>query len=160
MSKDLAFEQMVQESAMITALEHGEIRFPNTMTKKEAVQQGREAATKLVNDGEVDVLDALSNFARLEEVIKSFVGELRKNAQVPEKSYNKNGVTFEMRNTGDRLDYEQDEVYKELKDKLKAREELLKLAYKSKDTIYDSEGVEVPKVGIKTYGKETLIIKY
>jgi len=47
-----------------------------------------------------------------------------------------------------------------LKEQLKAREELLKMAYKSKDSIYDGEAAEVMRVGIKTVGKETLVIKF
>lgn len=160
MSKDLAFQEMEQNNSLMISLERGEIRFPHTLTKKKAQTQGKEAAKALLDKGEVDALEALSNFARFEEVIKAFVSELRKNAVVPEKEYSKNGVKFTTRSSGDRYDYAQDSVYAELQQKLSERKELLDLARKSKDTIYDSEGVEVPKVGVKTYGKETLIITY
>ena len=160
MSKDLAFQEMEKENSLMIGLERGEIRFPHTMTKKMAKQQGVEAAKTLLDKGEISAIDALSNFARFKEVVESFVSELRKNADLPEKEYEKNGVKFSMRSTGDRFDYSKDEVYAELHRKLKDREELLKLAMKSKDVIYDSEGVEVPKVGVKTYGKETLIIQF
>ena len=39
----------------------------------------------------------------------------------------------------------------------KAREELLKVAQKS--TIYDDEGVEVPKVSV-SYNKDSLVVKF
>lgn len=160
MSKDLAFEQMEKENAMLIAFQEGRLSFPNDFSKKKAKQQGTEAAKALVDAGEVDVIDALSNFTRLEELVKAFVSELRNSAELPGKEYVKNGVKFTMRSTGDRYDYAQDDVYATLQKKLKAREDLLKLALKSDETIYDSDGVEVPKVGVKTYGKETLVITY
>lgn len=160
MSKDLAFEEMEMQNEMLTAFHEGHLSFPHDFSKKKAKQQGVEAAKALVDAGEVDVIDALSNFTRLEELVRAFVSELRRSVELPEKEYVKNGVKFTMRSTGDRYDYAQDDVYATLQKKLKDREELLKLALKSDQTIYDSDGVEVPRVGVKTYGKETLVITY
>ena len=42
---------------------------------------------------------------------------------------------------------------------MQQREELLKLALKSNEPIYDSEGVEVPKVSVK-YASDSLQVKY
>jgi hypothetical protein len=50
-------------------------------------------------------------------------------------------------------------MWSQLKHKLQQREELLKLALKSDETIYDSEGVEVPKVSVK-YASDSLTVKY
>ena len=50
-------------------------------------------------------------------------------------------------------------MIKQLKHKLSQREELLKLALKSDEPIYDGEGVEVPKVSVK-YASDSLSIKY
>ena len=57
------------------------------------------------------------------------------------------------------IQYQEDEVWQELKNKLQQREELLKVALKSDETIYDSDGVEVPKVNVK-YASDSLQIKY
>ena len=35
---------------------------------------------------------------------------------------------------------------------LKVREDLLKMANRTSSPIFDGDGVEIPKVGIKTYG--------
>lgn len=42
---------------------------------------------------------------------------------------------------------------------MQQREELLKVAIKSNESIYDSEGVEVPKVSVK-YSAGSLTVKY
>ena len=68
------------------------------------------------------------------------------------------GVKVWKTNTGDRLDYDQDITHAELKAKLKERADLLKHAHKMSDQIYDSEGVAVPKVAVKTHGKEVISI--
>lgn len=57
------------------------------------------------------------------------------------------------------LKYEEDPVYKELKDKLAERKKLLDTAFQMKDPIFDSEGIEVPKVKIKSHRKESLNVK-
>lgn len=69
------------------------------------------------------------------------------------------GANLSLSSSGDRLDYEADPIYYELKTKLKEREDLLKLAFKSSDSIYDAMGAEVMKVPIKTHSKETLKVK-
>jgi hypothetical protein len=65
-----------------------------------------------------------------------------------------------MRNTGDRLDYATDPIYAQIQEQLKEREALLKVAFKSKQPIYDEHGAEVPKVPVKTHGKEALVVKF
>lgn len=61
---------------------------------------------------------------------------------------------IEVTNTGDRLNYESDEVYADLKKQLKEREELLKTAFKSNATLVDEDGLEIPKVPIKTHSSQ------
>lgn len=65
-----------------------------------------------------------------------------------------------VRNGYDILDYEKDPIYAGLQDQLKQRQELLKTAYKSKLPIYDSEGIEVPKVPVKKATGDSIIYKY
>jgi hypothetical protein len=50
-------------------------------------------------------------------------------------------------------------MWQQLKHKLSQREELLKIALKSDEPIYDSEGVEVPKVSVK-FASDSLAVKY
>lgn len=149
-------EELYHEQSMGEML----TRFPE-MTKKEIIAQAEQNAKQLLDAGEINEFDALASAERLKHFTDTFVKELRASIdQLPEKTYKRGNVEFSMRNSGDRLDYASDEMYASLQAQLKQREELLKLAYKSDQPIYDHEGVEVPKVGIKTHGKEVLTIKF
>jgi hypothetical protein len=135
-------------------------RFPE-MSKKEITAQAQENAKQMLDAGEVNEFDSLAAAERLKHYSDTFCKELRKSIDtLPEKTYNRSGVEFTISNTGDRKDYMQDELYAQLSEKVKQRKELLDLAYKSDEPIYDSEGVEVPKVGIKTHGGEVLKLKF
>lgn len=117
-------------------------------SKKELKLKAKEAVTSLLDAGDTDLTRSASNIARLKEVVTELDKQLRPHLEAAE-AY---GVKITMKNTGDRLDYEQDDVYKSLKTQLKEREDILKMAYKTSSPIYDEEGVEIPKVGIKTHG--------
>ena len=65
-------------------------------------------------------------------------------------TYNQGGKT---------LDYIKDPIYASIKLMLDDRKELLDLAFKSKDSIFDGEGTEVPKVPIKSFRKQSLNVK-
>ena len=66
-------------------------------------------------------------------------------------------MEFTRKDGAKKLNYSEDLYYSNLQTKLKAREELLKVAQKS--TIYDDEGVEVPKVSI-SHNKDSLMVKF
>ncbi len=146
---------------MMQEEENGELYVPS-ISKKEVEKRAIDNAQEVVDKGEVDIANAFADSSRVMEYLNTFVGELKKHVTPDEygKDYETKGVKISFRNSGDRLDYEQDEVYKEMKEALKEREALLKIAYKSKEAIYDHEGVEVPKVGVKTVGKETVVLTY
>lgn len=141
--------------------ETGQLYVP-TITKKEVKSKAEQDAKALIDAGNADVADAFVDATRITEYLTTFVGELKKHISPDEygKEYATKSAKITFRGTGDRLDYEQDEVYADLKERLKAREDLLKLAYKSKDMLFDSEGVEAPKVGVKSVSKETVVITY
>lgn len=139
--------------------ESGQMYVP-TITKKEIVVKAKDDVKTMVDSGEVDIAEAVIDATRLSEYLKVFVSELRNHVDDKYDKYECKGVKLTFKGTGDRLDYECDEVYTELKERLKEREELLKLAYKSKDMIFDSEGVEVPRVGLKSASKQTLNINF
>jgi len=141
--------------------ESGNLYVP-TLPKKEVKAKAIENANKIVNAGKVDLADTFADASRVKEYLTAFVEELKKHVTTEEygKEYETKGCKISFRNTGDRLDYEQDEVYSELKEKLTDRENLLKTAYKSKNMIFDADGVEVPKVGVKTPSKETVVLTY
>lgn len=65
----------------------------------------------------------------------------------------------EKSNGGSTPNYSEDELWSKLKEKLTDREMLLKVAMKSNDTIYDSDGCEVPRVS-ENIRKSSLSISY
>lgn len=139
--------------------ESGQMYVPS-IPKKEIVAKAKDDVKAMVDSGKVDIAEAVVDATRLSEYLKVFVSELRNHVDDKYDKYECKGVKLSFKGTGDRLDYEKDEVYSELKERLKAREELLKLAYKSKDMLFDSEGVDVPKVGVKSASKQTLNINF
>ena len=57
------------------------------------------------------------------------------------------------------IQYQEDPIYEELNKQLKQREELLKTALNQSEPMYDSEGIEVPKVSVK-YAKDSIQVKF
>jgi hypothetical protein len=150
-----------KEFLLMRQNEEGEIYVPS-MKKKEIQLKAEQDVNELIDKGEVDIASVFADVSRVTEYITVFGKKLRENISESEygNDYITKGAKISFRNTGDRLDYAKDEMYKELQGKLKAREELLKLAYKSKDAIFDHEGTKVMKVGIKTFGSNSVVLSY
>ena len=127
-------------------------------TKKQAEQTGIDLIDKMFADGNKTPVQFYSNIARLKAVIdsadKAFRDRLNLNAV---DSYN--GVTFTPKNGAESLNYAEDDIYVMLENKVKQRAELLKVASKSDDLIFDSEGCEVPKVS-KKFNKPSIVITF
>lgn len=135
MSKELFFEMRAEEMASL---------YDHSFTKKEAKQQGVNLVKTVLENGNATIEDLASNIVRLKEVINSADAEIRKHLK--EETFEHMGVKFAHSNGGNTINYKDDEVWSDLKNQLDQRQELLKTALKSDQPIYDSEGVEVPKV--------------
>ena len=114
-----------------------------------------------VNNGDVDALVLRIKFKAIKEIIEKVEGRIQDQCiqeALKFKGQDVDNCKIEVRNSGDRLQYDEDPIYQELKTKLKNREELLKLAYKQRGTmIFDENGIEVPVVSILA-GKESLYL--
>lgn len=128
-----------------------------TFTKKEAQTTGANLANEIAENGNVSKHEALANLLRLNEVISSAIEVLK--SKVSDEKTIVLGVEFVPNNGRAMMQYKDDAVWCELSEKLKERENLLKLATNSKDEIYDSEGVQVPKISVN-YSKSSLTIKF
>lgn len=117
-----------------------------------------------VKEGEIDPLKAYASFKGIGNTVKDATPELEKEAMIEADKYGKtfqlNGVEFAFRNGSQTLDYGKDPVWVELKEKLDARQELLKVAFKQKGVFYDDEGIEIPKVPVKTFTKDSLSVSF
>jgi hypothetical protein len=132
---------------------------PNVIEK---TTQGINAIVEAVEAGVVNPLDAFASFNKLEKLFKEAKVKIEELARdeadkYTEKTFKLGAVEFTKKQGASKLNYSEDVFYTKLVEKVKAREELLKVAQKS--TIYDDEGVEVPKVSI-SYNKDSLVVKF
>ena len=127
-------------------------------TKKEIQKSSKDFALKIIDQGEHNLFKVYAQSIRIKEAISTIEAELKK--VLPDESFESFGIKGTFRNGGETINYSEDPIYAELQRKLKEREEMLKLALFSDDTeIYDSEGIEVPKVS-KTPRKSSLAISF
>jgi hypothetical protein len=129
--------------------------YDSTFTKKEAVMTGKRMVDNVLENGNVDIMEFGANLVRLNEVVSSAVTEFRKH--IPAEKQTVLGVEFNPVNGGNAINYEDDEIYCQLKADLNARIELLKLA--QKQSFIDAYGNEVPKVSTSPR-KDSINIKF
>jgi hypothetical protein len=105
---------------------------------------------------EENAMDILILAKKLKYFAEEFVKISEKEAKMvyDQEKERYNNVTYTQ--GGAILNYFQDEKYAELSELLRQRKQLLDTAHRMKEPIYDGEGVEVPKVKIKTYRKDSL----
>ena len=144
MSKELFFEMREAES------------FDFTSTKKSIIEQGEAFVKVIKNEGLVDKHELLSKAVRLGEFTNTVINELKNDMTEKYVGYGIEVIPV----SGRKLpQYQMDDVYSDLLQKLKEREELLKAALNCSGKLYDSDGIEVPKVAVK-YSKDSLQIKF
>jgi len=115
--------------------------------------------------GQIDGLDLFATFKRIEKLFDSAKKQVEATAMKEadlrtEKTFIIQGVTFTKREGSSSIDPLEDDVYASLSEKLKSRKALLDLASKSTDDIYDSDGVQVPKLGKSKFTKSSLSVKF
>ena len=113
-------------------------------SKKEIQLSAKSFVSNLLDAGETDKMELYAQAVRINEALQIVTDELKNS--IPQENFEAFGIKGTYRAGGESLNYKEDVVYLELETKLKERAELIKVATKSKDTIYDSEGVEVTKV--------------
>ena len=125
--------------------------------KKEIEFSSKEFAKNLIESGEIDKFEAFAQAERLSLAITNVRDELK--ASLPREKNIFFGIEVNPVNGRQMIQYNEDLIWSELKEKLSQREELLKVALKTNEPFYDSEGCEVPKVSVK-YSADSLTIKY
>jgi 2C-methyl-D-erythritol 2,4-cyclodiphosphate synthase len=124
---------------------------------------GINAIVEAVESGVINPLDAFASFNKLEKLFKEAkvkIDELARDEaeKYTSKTFTFGNVEFTRKEGAKKLNYSEDLVYSEIQSKLKAREELLKVAQKQ-TMLFDNEGIEVPKVSI-SHNKDSLIVKF
>lgn len=134
------------------------VMYAPDFTKSKATATGEQLVAKVFEEGLKNPLDVFSNIVRLKAVIEAADKAFRERLNLLSAD-SFNGVTFTPKNGSESLNYADDLIYSQIEQKLKERAELLKVASKSGDPIFDSEGCEVPKV-TKKYTKSSITITF
>jgi hypothetical protein len=147
MSKDLF--QLMREQ---------EIQTSNFLPNKKEIQFSAQTFIKdLLDAGETDKFELLAQAKRMGEALEVINAELIK--VLPQENFEGYGLKGTFRSGGETVNFKDCEVWSDINRELKEREELLKLALKSQNEIYDAAGVQVPKVST-TPRKSSLAISF
>lgn len=147
MSKDL-FLQMREREIMTNNF---------LPTKKKIHKSAQEFAKDLLDSGENNPHEIYSQALRMKEAITIIETELKKS--LPDEAFEAFGLKAIFRNGGATANYDEDDVYTSIKNKLNSRKVLLDAALNSDEDFYDSDGVLVPKVS-KTERKSSLSVTF
>ena len=132
------------------------------LSKEELQERGTADAITILDDGLAEVLEMYAMSRKAIEYLTAFNKGLDPSAR-EEVSHGMDvdalGVNFSLSSTGDRIDYEVDEVYLKLKKAVKDREMLLKVAKHAEEYIFDGNGDKVPRLPLKSASKEILRVK-
>ena len=113
---------------------------------------------KPFEDGFQDALEMDIRLKFIEETVKK--AREKMNPFVLKKTIEKGselfGAKIAFKSGYAKLDYEQDETYRNLLKALKEREELLNMASKTTHNFVTDDGEVIPKVGIKSYTKDSV----
>ena len=112
-------------------------------TKKELVKQSTNFITNLLDSGEYNIHELLSQSKRASESLEVINSEILK--RLPQENFEAFGLKGTFRQGSEKLNFSEDEVVAELEEKLKQRKELLKLAFNRKEE-FTVDGVYVPLV--------------
>jgi hypothetical protein len=116
-----------------------------------------------VDNGELKALEVFAVYKKLEKIFDEAKNKVEETAMDEARSYDKTfviaGVEFTSKEGSKLLNYSEDFLIKDLNEKLKQRQELIKVATASKEAIYDADGIEVTKVSLKPT-KSSLMVKF
>lgn len=126
-------------------------------TKKEIKLSAEKFANNLIDAGNINITETFAQALRLNEALTIITAKLKK--AMPDENFEGFGLKGTFKGGGDTKNYDDCEVYAEIKKQLADRKALLDMALKTGTIFYDAEGVEVPKVST-TPRKSSLAITY
>jgi hypothetical protein len=116
-----------------------------------------------VDNGELKALEVFAVYKKLEKIFDEAKKKVEETAMDEARSYDKTfviaGVEFTSKEGSKLLNYSEDFLIKDLNEKLKQRQDLIKVATASKEAIFDENGIEVTKVSLKPT-KSSLSVKF
>jgi adenylosuccinate synthase len=143
---------------LFSLMRQQEIETQNFLPNRLEIQLSAKTFIKEVLDaGEIDKIELLAQAKRMGEALDVINAELIK--VLPQENFEAFGLKGTFRSGGETINYKDCEVWSDINRELKEREDLLKLALKSQNEIYDAAGVQVPKVST-TPRKSSLAISF
>lgn len=139
--------------------ESGQMYVP-ALPKKAIKEKAEMDAQEVIDGGELYVDEVLVDASRISEYLTEFTKQLRLKANTNEFRTEIKGVKISFKSSATKLDYEKDPEWVRIKAELSAREELLKMRFKSGKKVFDQKKKEVPLVPIKSGGGETINLQY
>jgi len=122
----------------------------------------KSAINDAIEEGHITPIKAWVILKQMEKAITALLSDsiLRDRVYMLTDTNVQEIENFEVKKStgGPMLDYAADHKYVELEFLLKERKELLDASFKTKETIFDGEGVEIPKVPIKSYRKDSITV--
>ena len=121
-----------------------------------------------IEEGNSRPLPAYIQAKALEKLSKEIIKGCKDQAMDEVMTYGNdkifNGAKFSLSNTGDTLDYMEDEEFRKLKYELDARKDLLKSAHdmhvKGKILVDDNTGEAIQNVSIKKYSEQIIKVSF
>lgn len=133
---------------------------------KEALQRWSADMVALIDNGDLNPLEAHAKAKAIMAALKDVIDQTEQQARDEAdkyggKSFQAFGAKVTLKDGNVTPNYDEDAVWNSIKQQLKEREELLKLAFKSKDAeITDTTtGEVVPRVSAK-YAKSSISIQF
>jgi adenylosuccinate synthase len=143
---------------LFSLMRQQEIETQNFLPNRLEIQFSAQTFIKEVLDaGEIDKIELLAQAKRMGEALDVINAELIK--VLPQENFEGYGLKGTFRSGGETINYKDCEVWSDINRELKEREDLLKLALKSQNEIYDAAGVQVPKVST-TPRKSSMAISF
>jgi hypothetical protein len=122
----------------------------------------KSAINDAIEEGHISPIKAWVTLNQMQKAIAALISDsiLRDRVYMLTDTNVQEIENFEVKKStgGPMLDYAADHKYVELEFLLKERKELLDASFKTKETLFDGEGVEIPKVPIKSYRKDSITV--
>lgn len=113
-------------------------------TKNQIKTQSANMIADVLEQGNHNPVELFSQAIRINEALSIITENLKQS--LPRENFEAFGLKGIYSEGSITLNYVDDPIYYELQCQLRDREILLKTSYKSKNTIYDSDGIEIPKI--------------
>jgi hypothetical protein len=137
--------------------------------KEDALNSYADLISTDVVEGNTDPIAVYVQAKAVQDIAKRVIESIKDYAIDEAGNYSKaesiyNGANFSLKNTGDLLNYEEDQLVKILTKHLKDRKAELKQAYdihnKTRGIVMDKDGEIVPVIGVKTEASTTISVSF